>query len=66
MMLPIGEKNMNSTKNISFLRLISLISLSLFFYIILTPLGMIIRVLGFDFLKQKINKKTKSYWESKI
>ena len=66
MTLLIGKKNMNSTKNISFIKLISLIPLILFFYIILTPVGIIIRVLGFDFLKQKIDKKTKSYWESKI
>ncbi len=56
---------MSSTKSNSFIKLACLFPLSLIFFIILSPIGIIIRILGVDFLKQKINKKTKSYWEPK-
>ena len=32
------------------------------FFLIVTPTGMIMRLLGKDILNQKINKKIKSYW----
>ena len=66
MKLLIGDKNMSSTKGNSFIKLASIFPLSLIYFIILSPIGIIIKIFGVDFLKQKINKKTKSYWEPKI
>lgn len=39
---------------------------SLIFFIILTPLGIILKFLRIDLLKKKINPKITSYWEKKI
>jgi hypothetical protein len=38
----------------------------LIFFIILTPLGIILKILRIDLLKKKINPKIPSYWEKKI
>lgn len=38
------------------------IILTIMFYLILTPIGVIIRIFGGDSLKTKIDKGTKSYW----
>ena len=36
--------------------------LSLFFYFVLTPIGILLRIGGKDLLDTKINKEAKSYW----
>ena len=66
MKLLIGDKNMSSTKGNSFIKLGGIFPLGLIYFIILSPIGIIIRIFGVDFLKQKINKKRKSYWEPKF
>ena len=38
------------------------IVLSLFFYLIITPTGLLMKLLGKDLLDQKINKSARSYW----
>ena len=40
--------------------------LTALFYLILTPIGLIARLSGKDFLDQKIDPKAKSYWKDKI
>ena len=42
--------------------IISPIIMGMIFFLIVTPTGMIMRLLGKDILNQKINKKIKSYW----
>lgn len=41
------------------------IILFLMFYLIFTPLGLILKLLGKDLLDIKINKSAKSYWRKK-
>lgn len=41
------------------------ILLILLYYIILTPLGLIMRIFGKDFLDLKLEKERESYWEKK-
>jgi hypothetical protein len=36
--------------------------LTIFFYLIVTPTGLLMRLLGKDLLNQKIDKSVKSYW----
>ena len=36
--------------------------LSIFFYLVITPTGILMRILGKDMLDQKIDKPTRSYW----
>jgi multisubunit Na+/H+ antiporter MnhG subunit len=36
--------------------------LGIFFFLILTPIGMVMRLLGKDFLDEKIDRSAKSYW----
>ncbi len=36
--------------------------LGIFFYLVLTPLGLILRLLGKDLLDQKIDRSARSYW----
>lgn len=36
--------------------------LTIFFYLIITPTGLLMRLLGKDLLNQKIDKSAKSYW----
>ena len=46
--------------------IVSPIILGMIFFLTVTPTGMIMRLLGKDILKQKINKTIKSYWIKKI
>jgi hypothetical protein len=39
--------------------------LTLIFYIVLTPSGLIVRLLGKDLLDQKVERDKKSYWQKK-
>lgn len=39
--------------------------LTIFFYIVLTPAGLIARLLGKDLLDRKVDKDKKSYWQKK-
>lgn len=41
---------------------VSRIILFLLFYFMLTPIGLLVRIFKGDLLKQKIDKKAKSYW----
>ena len=36
--------------------------LGLFFYLVLTPVGLVIRLFGKDLIQQKIDRSRKSYW----
>jgi len=36
--------------------------LSILFYIVITPVGFVARLLGKDFLDEKIDKSKESYW----
>ena len=46
--------------------IVSPIIMGIIFFLAVTPTGMIMRLLGKDILKQKINKTIKSYWIKKI
>jgi len=35
------------------------------FVFVVTPIGLILRVIGIDYLNKKIDKQTKSYWVQK-
>jgi len=39
--------------------------LTIFFYIVLTPAGLIVRLFGKDLLDRKADKDKKSYWQNK-
>jgi len=39
--------------------------LGIFFYLILTPLGLVMRLFGVDLLDQKIDKQAKTYWKKR-
>ena len=39
--------------------------LAIIFYLVFTPIGLVMRLCGVDPLKRKINKKEKSYWEKR-
>lgn len=39
--------------------------LIILFYLIFTPIGLVLRILGKDLLDRKINKISKSYWRKK-
>ena len=39
--------------------------LSIFFYLIITPTGLLMRLLGKDLLDEKIDKSAKSYWKKR-
>ena len=41
---------------------ISFILLAIFYYLLLTPLGLIFRLIGRDSLQRKFDKTAKSYW----
>jgi hypothetical protein len=36
--------------------------MSFIFFLVLTPIGLFIKILGRDLLNKKYDKKTKSYW----
>lgn len=38
------------------------ILLGVFFYLIITPTGLLMRLFGKDFLSERIDRKAKSYW----
>ena len=42
--------------------LVSTLLLTVFFYLVVTPTGLIARLLGKDFLHRKRNPKAQSYW----
>ena len=46
--------------------IISPIIMSIIFFLVVTPTGIIMRLLGKDLLRQKINKSKKSYWIKNI
>ena len=46
-------------------RIISPIIMALIFFLVVTPIGLIMRLLRKDLLNLKYNKKTKSYWIEK-
>jgi len=39
--------------------------LAIIFYLVFTPIGLVMRLCGVDPLKRKINKEEKSYWEKR-
>ena len=39
--------------------------LGLFFYLILTPMGLLVRLLGKDLLDERIDRKASSYWKKR-
>tara|TARA_B100000886_G_scaffold336627_1_gene295767 strand:+ start:703 stop:1107 length:405 start_codon:yes stop_codon:yes gene_type:complete len=45
--------------------IVSPIIMGIIFFLTVTPTGIIMRILGKDILKQKINKNVKSYWINK-
>ena len=42
------------------------IIMGIIFFLVVTPTGIIMRLLGKDLLRQKLNKSKKSYWIKKI
>ena len=44
---------------------VSRIILTVLFYVVLTPTGLVLRLLGKDILNQKFDKNQKSYWVKK-
>ena len=44
---------------------ISRIILTVLFYVVLTPIGLVLRLFGKDFLDQKFEKNRESYWVKK-
>ena len=47
-------------------KMISPLIMVIIFFLIITPIGVIMRVFGKDILSLKYNKKNKSYWIEKI
>ena len=47
-------------------KMISPLIMVIIFFLIITPIGVIMRVFGKDILRLKYNKKNKSYWIEKI
>lgn len=45
---------------------ISRLILILLYYIVVTPLGIVLKIIGKDFLKLNFDKTSKSYWELRI
>jgi len=41
---------------------VSTVILTLFFFLVMTPIGLIARILGKDFLSQKLDRPAKTYW----
>ena len=42
--------------------IVTTVVLTLFFFLVVTPVGLIARCLGKDFLSQKLDPRSKSYW----
>ena len=47
-------------------RIISPIIMGLIFFLVVTPIGLIMRLFGKDVLNLKLNKKKSSYWIEKV
>ena len=47
-------------------KMISPLIMGIIFFLVVTPIGVIMRVFGKDILSLKYNKKNKSYWIEKI
>ena len=47
-------------------KMISPLVMGIIFFLVVTPIGVIMRVFGKDILSLKYNKKNKSYWIEKI
>jgi len=47
-------------------KMISPLVMGIIFFLVVTPIGVIMRVFGKDILNLKYNKKNKSYWIEKI
>ena len=45
--------------------IVSRVILTVLFYVVLTPIGLVLRLLGKDILNQKLDKNQKSYWVKK-
>jgi hypothetical protein len=43
----------------------SRVILFILYYVIITPIGIFLKLIGKDFLKLKIDKSSKSYWETR-
>ena len=41
---------------------VSTVILTLFFFVVITPIGLLARLLGKDFLAQKLDRAAKTYW----
>jgi hypothetical protein len=41
---------------------VSTVLLTLFFYVVITPMGLVARLAGKDFLRLKLNPSESSYW----
>jgi hypothetical protein len=39
--------------------------LIVFFYAVITPVGMILRLMGIDYLSRSLDQKSSSYWTTK-
>lgn len=46
-------------------RINTVIILSVIFYLLLTPIGLVMRLIGVDLLDRKIEKKKETYWKKK-
>lgn len=42
------------------------ILLGLFYYLVLTPIGLILRLSGKDLIDQRIDREAKSYWKPRV
>ena len=47
------------------MKIILNIVLSIVFFILISPIGFIIRLIGIDLIDQKIDKKKNSYWKNR-
>ena len=47
-------------------RIVSPIIMGLIFFLVVTPIALIMRIIGKDLLNLKFNKKDKSYWIEKV
>lgn len=46
--------------------IVSTILLTVFFYVVVTPIGLLARVVGKDFLSLKLQPQAKSYWLARV
>ena len=62
----IGPNKLWSKLGILLGAIVSPIIMGIIFFLVVTPTGIIMRLLGKDLLRQKLNKSKKSYWIQKI